>query len=105
MCGLCSIRSLRKGGVRSLKITGRTADLEDRLYGIFMVRNAIRVAEAETSDEEMLRRMMAIRWGAFGGKKEASEGGKRQLCMLGNSCYYPDDDLLVNARAAYFQDR
>jgi putative protease len=105
MCGICSIRSLRKAGVSYLKIAGRTADLEYRLAGIFMVRSAVQSSQEDMDDQEMLLRMVGLRWGVLGAASFESSKLSTELCMLGNCCYYPDDEILVTARDAHYRAR
>jgi hypothetical protein len=105
VCGICSIRSLKKGRVSFLKIAGRTAELEDRLFDISVVKNALEVAQSEISDDEMLRRMIKIRSGMFGTIIPRFRKIQHELCMLGNNCYYPDDALLIKKRKDYFKNK
>ncbi len=98
-CGICSLGTLKKNGITHLKIPGRTGPLESRRAGIRLVRDAVTLIRAGRAGEKMIAQMTQWRQAVeeAAGGRDAAEA-QRLACLLGNSCYYPDDPVLKKKR-------
>jgi hypothetical protein len=103
-CGLCSIRALRRAGVSSLKLVGRTQMIEHRIFNIRLIQEAIALAESDLDDQACLRETVGLRAAAMASDDPLFFEFQVQKCMLGSQCYYPDDPMLVGARRRYWKN-
>ncbi|MDO5520447.1 MAG: U32 family peptidase [bacterium] len=76
-CGLCSIYDFVKSGISAAKIVGRSDDWEYICKDISYVYENERIAKQCKTREEYLEKMIFPE-------------GRKEMCKLGLSCYYPE---------------
>ena len=102
VCGLCSLGALEACGVRYLKVAGRTAHLQDRLFHISIVKKALEFYKLYSQNESFVEKVIKMRNLTLERLTKLNRNTLYEFCMLGNSCYYPDDPILVKKRRKYF---